>query len=132
MLPGSGASWGAPAWDIGHLHGDGDVLRLGCDISPWAGDRMSGSHSWVGLWGAGDWHCCTLALLRTGVWGKMGSCARGRGVPRRDQAGTEKAVPALKALAAALMLATLTEPSIVWDLWMFVGNILAGNELEIC
>ena len=60
----------------------------------------------------GSWR---LALLHTGAWGKMGSWAigRGRGVPRRGQAGTQRAVNALGALAAALMLARLTEPSIL-------------------
>ena len=79
----------------------------------------------------GSWR---LALLHTGAWGKIGSWAigRGRGVPRRGHAGAQRAVHTLNTLAAALMLARLTEPSIVWDLWMFVGNILAVNEVEIC
>lgn len=79
----------------------------------------------------GSWR---LVLLHAGAWGKMGSWAIGRcrGVPRGGQARTQRAVHALTALSAALMLARLTEPSVVQDLWMFVGNILAINEVEIC
>lgn len=75
-----------------------------------------------------------LTLLHTGAWDRMGSWTIGmsRVVPRRGQDETERAVDALRALAAGLMLARLTEPSTVWDLWIFVGDILAVNKVEIC
>jgi len=50
-----------------------------------------------------------LALVHTATWGKIGFWAigRDRGVPRRGQAGTGRAVIALQAFATALMLAEL-------------------------